>query len=489
MTIRDTAAALARALVGGEQGRRIDDPIVQAVTEARIPRDRYSSCADHPHALRYLLGLRARVNRREAGSYQAGTRTMAWLCESGRVGAKLGHPCAVVPRATTRLDPGDTVILDVGHADRTHTCIVLERGANELVTADYGQHPFLGQRPEHIACRVVRRPLTVRGSKLWAGDRPIDSVLPLEAELAWAEREGTLRPARSLEEWISAHGTGSLPQYSAPIASAKAGPVPSPARGSTESGLPADQCRGIDLSEHQAVGAVDWHAAARLGYRYGIARLTNGTTGDARCVEHCRRIRDAGLTLGAYLFCVHWRTPAEMVAAFLRDAEACGYGEPGDLVPWLDVESWQGASGHHQAAPAWSPVAEETSERLAERFGGCAVYLNASDWAAMGRPIWIGRYPLACAHYTDSPEPLTAGGLQWTWWQHRVAPIPGVCTVRIDQSIARLPLPTIRQTEAQPAHHGEQRVDTGWIDVPWDRSEHDRLRNLAVARHTERESL
>jgi len=277
--------------------------------------------------------------------------------------------------------------------------------------------------------------------------------------------------------------------YSAPIASAKVGPVPSPARGGTESGLPSDQCRGIDLSEHQAVGAVDWHAAARLGYRYGIARLTNGTTRDARCVEHCRRIRDAGLILGGYVFHVYWRTPAEMVAAFFRDAEACGYGEPGDLVPWLDLESWQGASGHHQAAPAWSPVAEETAERLAEQFGSVGIYLNASDWAAMGRPTWIGRYPLACAHYTEAAEPLTAGGLQWSWWQHRVAPIPGVCTVRIDQSIARLPLPTIRQEEAQPAPHEGQRVDVGWIDVPWDRAEHDRLRNLAVARNTEREPL
>jgi GH25 family lysozyme M1 (1,4-beta-N-acetylmuramidase) len=278
-----------------------------------------------------------------------------------------------------------------------------------------------------------------------------------------------------------------LAYYAAPIASAKVGPVPSPARGSTESGLPADQCRGIDLSEHQAVNAVDWHAAARLGYRYGIARLTNGTTRDTRCVEHCRRIRDAGLILGGYIFHVYWRTPSEMVEAFLRDSEACGYGLPGDQVPWLDLESWQGASGYHQAVPAWSPVAEETAARLAECFGSVGIYLNASDWAAMGCPTWIGRYPLACAHYTAAAEPLTAGGLQWTWWQHRVAPIPGVCTVRIDQSIARLPLPTIRQTEAQPAHHGEQRVDTGWIDVPWDRTEHARLRNLAVARHTDEE--
>lgn len=277
-----------------------------------------------------------------------------------------------------------------------------------------------------------------------------------------------------------------LAYYSAPIASATQRPVPAAARASTGAGLPADQCRGIDVSEHQAVDAVDWRAAVRLGYRYGIARLTNGTTRDARCVEHCRRIRDAGLVLGGYLFHVYWRTPAEMVEAFLRDADACGYGEPGDLVPWLDLESWQGASGYHQAATSWSPVAEETAERLAEHFGSVGVYLNASDWAAMGCPTWIGRYPLACAHYTEAANPLTAGGIQWSWWQHRVAPIPGVCTVRIDQSIARLPLPTIRQPDAQPAHHEEQRVDVGWIDVPWDRAEHDRLRNAAVARKTER---
>ncbi len=275
-----------------------------------------------------------------------------------------------------------------------------------------------------------------------------------------------------------------LAYYSAPLSAVA--PQPAPAHGGTGAGLPADQCRGIDVSEHQAVDAVDWRAAVRLGYRYGIARLTNGTTRDARCVEHCRRIRDAGLVLGAYVFHVYWRTPAEMVAAFLRDSEACGYGLPGDQIPWLDVESWTGSSGYHQADPSWSPVAEETAARLAEQFGSVGIYLNASDWAAMGCPTWIGRYPLACAHYTEAANPLTAGGIQWSWWQHRVAPIPGVCTVRIDQSIARLPLPTIRQPDAQPAHHEEQRVDGGWIDVPWDRAEHNRLRNAAEARKTDR---
>lgn len=278
---------------------------------------------------------------------------------------------------------------------------------------------------------------------------------------------------------------------SAPVASASAGPVPSPAGGSTRTGLPlaTDLCRGLDVSSHQDPKALNWAAAARLGYRYGIVRLTNGVDLDDRAHEHARRIRDAGLVLGAYGFLVPWHSPERLASAFTAAAELVQYGHPGDLIPWLDVESWQGASGYHQAEPSWSPVAEETARLLAQAFGGCAVYVNAADWASMGRPMWIGRHPLACAHYTDAAEPLTAGGLQWTWWQHRVAVVPGVATVRLDQSLARLPLPTIPSPSAEPLHLEQQRVDVGWIGVPWDRAEHDRLRNAAVARHTAREPL
>ena len=472
MTIRDTAAALARALVGGEQGRRIDDPIVQAVTEGRIPRDRYSSCADHPHALRYQLGLRARVNRREAGSYQAGTRTMAWLCERGRVGAKLGHPCAVVPRATTRLDPGDTVILDVGHADRTHTCIVLEHGATELLTADYGQHPFLGQRPEHIACRVVRRPLTVQGGKLWAGDRPIDSVLPLEAELDWAAREGTLRPAKTLEEWLSAHGA----------------PPAAPPPASPDPAIVSECCWGLDVSSAQAPGSVDWAAAARLGARYGVVQLSEGVDAEPHAEAHSAAVRAAGLALGGYAFFIPWREPSAMLEAFVAGAERCGYGHPGDVAPWLDCESWKGASGYHQATPDWAPGLRATLEAFRARFGLVTLYCNHADWVAMGAPDWIGEYPLAAAHY-GVRRPTTAGGLAFAFWQDRVAPIQGVSAKRIDHSWACLPLLTLPHPAAEHAPPAPQRVDVGWIDVPWDREAHNRLRNAAVARHTEREPL
>lgn len=484
MTARDVAAALARALVGGEEGRRIDDPIVRAVTEGRVPGEGYSSCADHPHALRYLVGLRDRVNRREAGAYRCGARTMAWLCERGRVG-EMGHPCAFLPRATTRLEPGDTIILDVGHPARTHTCVVLEHRANELLTADYGQHPMRGQQAHHIACRVVRRPLEVRDGRLWAGDRPIDSVLPLEAELAWAEREGTLRPPRTLEEWLAGHG-GPLVAAAAPPATgaalAGAGghslPEPDPA-------VVADCCWGLDVSSAQAPGSVDWAAAARLGARYGVVQLSEGVDPERHAEAHCAGVRGAGMALGAYAFFIPWREPAAMLGAFEAAADRCGYGHPGDVAPWLDCESWQGPSGYHPAAPDWAPGLRATLEAFRARFGVVVLYVNHADWVAMGRPDWIGEYPLAAPHY-GVRRPTTAGGIGWAFWQDRVAPIPGVSAKDIDRSWARLPLPTIRQPDAQPAHHEEQRVDVGWIDVPWDRAEHDRLRNAAVARKTER---
>lgn len=248
--------------------------------------------------------------------------------------------------------------------------------------------------------------------------------------------------------------------------------------------MTTDTARGIDVSSHQHPDAIDWAAAQRLGYRFGIVRLTNGLEIDSRAREHARRIRAAGLTLGAYAFMIPWRDPERIVSAFTAAAALVQYGGPGDLIPWLDVESWRGASGYHKASPEWSEPAEKATELLSQKFGGCALYCNASDWAAMGSPEWIGRYPLACAHYTDAPEPLTAGGIRWTWWQHRVAPIPGVSTVPLDQSVCRLPMPTIHQDVEEPPRAADpQRVDVGWIPCDFDRDEHDRLRNLAVERN------
>lgn len=209
MIDHDAIREMLTYLVGGKDGRRIDDPVVQAVTERLIPQDRVSTCTYLCHAFRYIMGLRNRVNRREAGNFRNGTPTMAYLCEQGVAGPSLGHPCASVPSPTSKLPFAASILLDVGHPKRTHACVVLEHGDGYIITADYGQHPFENQRPEHIACKVRRRSTTVRAGRIWADDRPIDSVLPLEAELAWAARQGTLRPALDLSGWLERNGARS----------------------------------------------------------------------------------------------------------------------------------------------------------------------------------------------------------------------------------------------------------------------------------------
>ena len=484
-----TITSAAHHLVGGPTGRRLDDPIVRAVTEGRLA-DGYSSCADLPHALRYLAGLRNRVNRREAGGHAYGTRTMAWLCETGRARRELGHPCAVVPRTSSRFEGGDTLILDVGHPRRTHACVVLEQRSGTLVTADYGQHPMDNQRPEHIACRVVERPLTVRDGRLWAGDRPIDSWLPLEAELAWARAQGTLREPIELDEWLRRHASARNP---ASIGGGKeevhdtepAPPPSAPPPATFVPSLNSELVAGLDVSDLQAPADLDYAGVKRVGFTCLGAPLSDGQDPDVRGAEHVRAARRAGLVVGAYHFFIPWRDPRTQLEAFTRAAKAADYGHPGDLLPWLDIESWRGASGAmRQAEPGWNDVAEPLAELIAERFGGCCVYLNYSDWTALGRPDWIRRHPLVAPHYgVPAGSPLTAAGLPWAIHQHTVAPLPGVYAGPVDQSIARLPLPTIGQPA--PAVSPPQPVTVATVGkvVPFfDRDLHRSLRDAMIQR-------
>jgi GH25 family lysozyme M1 (1,4-beta-N-acetylmuramidase) len=388
---------------------------------------------------------------------------MAWLCETGRVGTAMGHPVAVAPRAISRLETGDTIILDVGNPKRTHTCVVIEQCSNVLVTADYGQHPLRGQKPSDIACRVVKRKLSVRGNKLWAGDRPIDSWLPLESELAWQRAQGTLQEAMSLDSWLARYEIV----------------------GGGEVAADASWIPGIDVSDLQSPSRLDYAAAYSAGYRWLVAKLSDGRDIDSRGAEHIRNARRAGMVPGGYHFFIPWRTPREQLEAMLGAADAADYGHHGDLIPWLDIESWRGASGQYrQAEPSWSAYSEELAGLISEHFGGCIVYLNESDYALLGKPDWIRRYPLAAAHYgVPAGSPRTAGGMQWAIHQHTVAPIPGVYSAPVDQSIARSPLPLIGSECPEPT-----RIDPAEIEVTqlrFDPAEHWAYRDQVIRQKTE----
>jgi hypothetical protein len=182
---------------------------------------------------------------------------------------------------------------------------------------------------------------------------------------------------------------------------------------------------------------VDYHAARAAGYQWVQVRMSDGIDPDRSAAEHVARARAAGLAVGGYHFFIPWRPVADQACAYYLAATEAGL-HAGDLLPWLDVETWQGASGRHVASPSWSPIAQELAEIIADEHGGCLVYGCVSDWALMGRPAWYSEQRIVAADYSrPAGQPRAPGGGAWDIHQHRVAPLPGICEQPIDQCVAR----------------------------------------------------
>lgn len=211
--------------------------------------------------------------------------------------------------------------------------------------------------------------------------------------------------------------------------------------------------RGIDVSHHQAPGAISWPRLAET-HRFVYARATYGTKPDESFAEHIRRARQVGLFAGAYAFFRPGQDVAEQLAAFERTVDAAGMG-PGWLAPALDVEQNEQYDGPI-SADRYAP-AETICRAWRARFGDAVLYTNPSMWAALGSPGWLREFHLWIAHY-DVSVPKTPFGLSWAIWQHRVAPLPGVLGSALDQNVARA-LPMLRAPTEPPQIVLEQDLD------------------------------
>jgi lysozyme len=202
----------------------------------------------------------------------------------------------------------------------------------------------------------------------------------------------------------------------------------------------AEFCAGLDVSHHQTAGAIRWDLLAE-SHRFIVARGCYGTKADATFGQHVRRAQAVGMVCGAYLFFRPTQDVDEQLATFESVTSAVGMG-PSWLVPALDVERNEKFDGHFTAS-RYSARCRAIAERLRDRYGGCLVYTNPSDWQALGSPAWIREHMLWIAHYTSAAQPLTPHAMPWRIWQHRVAPLAGIYPRDIDQNTARLPLPLI----------------------------------------------
>jgi len=209
---------------------------------------------------------------------------------------------------------------------------------------------------------------------------------------------------------------------------------------------------GLDLSHHQSPGALPW-ASWRGKVDFVIARAGYGSARDRHVSEHVARARDIGAKVGLYLFFRPSEPIEPQLDTLLDVAEAVALG-PGDIVPALDIEQ-DPIPSPTPVAPSWSERCLKLVEAIEARFGGALVYITQREWSMLGKPEWVLKRPLWCAHYRDA-APATPGNVPATIHQHRVGAFdphgPGGYTapkdmphgaIQLDQNRLFLPLPLI----------------------------------------------
>jgi GH25 family lysozyme M1 (1,4-beta-N-acetylmuramidase) len=174
---------------------------------------------------------------------------------------------------------------------------------------------------------------------------------------------------------------------------------------------------GIDVSHWQ--GAIDWRSVANAGYKFGVAKATEGRTyNDPTYGANKKGATAAGLKFTGYHFAHPDTTTNDAVAEadhFLSVASL----RSGNLIPALDMEDSGGLGT--EALISWTlRWLEEVRTRLGVR---ATIYSGPSFWKThMGNTtLFADRgYKLWIAHYGVSSPSVPAnnwGGRGWTFWQ------------------------------------------------------------------------
>lgn len=183
---------------------------------------------------------------------------------------------------------------------------------------------------------------------------------------------------------------------------------------------------GVDVSTFQAPTAIP------RDVDFVLARSNFGATPDRRAPEHAAavRLRGDGTAFGLYAFFVPTVAVQAQVDAFRRSADACQLGA-GDVIPWVDVESYK-ADGSAPPAPEWCGPLEEFCGRLDVDFGVAGTYISQRDFKRLGIPAWLLARPLWVPHWRQTPGapavPTAARAIARSLysvpviWQYRVGP-------------------------------------------------------------------
>jgi lysozyme len=187
--------------------------------------------------------------------------------------------------------------------------------------------------------------------------------------------------------------------------------------------------RGVNVSSAQ--GDIDWKKVAGSDIKFAVIRASYGPDQDRSFKKNLKGARANGLRVGAY----HRIAPRTQLAVARRHAQVFvdqirKYGEPGDLVPVLDIEPPFGGLSQRELAE-WIQI---WTSALEKGLGVKAmVYTSADEWrryvgdtaalARNGHPLWV-------ADVENDPPELPANdwaGNGWAIWQRiQREDIPGI---------------------------------------------------------------
>lgn len=177
--------------------------------------------------------------------------------------------------------------------------------------------------------------------------------------------------------------------------------------------------KGIDVSFYQE--GVNWASVKQAGYRFGIARISDGTRfRDEYFQRNWSGIKAQGMVRGSYQFFRPQQSATQQAQIVI---DAVGKLGPGDLPVVLDVESADGASSAAivSGMQTWLDLVEEgTGKRpiIYAASGFWNTLRNTSQFASYD--LWVANYQATCPAMPD-----TWG--DWTMWQYTDREqVPGV---------------------------------------------------------------
>jgi GH25 family lysozyme M1 (1,4-beta-N-acetylmuramidase) len=228
--------------------------------------------------------------------------------------------------------------------------------------------------------------------------------------------------------------------------------------------MPPTRLTGVDVSQHQ--GSVEWHKVANAGFDFAIVKTSEGqdfidpSDGpvNAPNEERLRRlrarvaaIRQQHMTLGVYHFLRPRPSRTGDVEAdwAVRVARKVGWGKPGDMRLFLDVEVTDIGSRtatHRYIGQFVKRAKELTGHRP-------VIYTFPNFWNVLGNPS-VFRCPLWVAHFEVNQPSIPAPWTEFAIWQHSSkGSVPGIAG-HVDLNKATR-VPVIDEAEPVPAEPAE----------------------------------